>query len=92
MANTELVQVRIDPKLKKDVERIFAEIGFDMPSALRMFLKRVQREEDFPFDVRMFNDETIRAINKANRGAKKMSGHLYNDVNEMSAHILGSTK
>jgi antitoxin component of RelBE/YafQ-DinJ toxin-antitoxin module len=39
MANTELIQVRIGPKLKKDIEKIFGEIGFNTASAVRMFLK-----------------------------------------------------
>jgi DNA-damage-inducible protein J len=68
MANTELIQVRVDKKLKSDIEKIFKEIGFDTASAVRMFLKRVQREKDFPFDVRMLNDKTIKALRTTEKG------------------------
>jgi DNA-damage-inducible protein J len=81
MANTELIQVRVDKKLKGDTEKIFKAIGFDTASAVRMFLKRVQREGDFPFDVRMFNDETIKTVRATEKGRKLSK--KYNDIEKM---------
>ena len=88
MANTELIQVRIDRKLKKDIENVFQKIGFDTASAIRMFLKRVQREGDFPFDIRMLNDKTVRTINtsKNDRNLSKK----YSNIDEMMKDILGT--
>jgi DNA-damage-inducible protein J len=87
MANTELIQVRVDKKLKNDIEKIFKEIGFDTASAVRMFLKRVQREKDFPFDVRMLNDKTVKTIHSAEKG-RRLSKR-YNSVEKMMRDMLG---
>jgi DNA-damage-inducible protein J len=88
MANTELIQVRVDKRLKADTEKIFKEIGFDTASAVRTFLKRVQREGDFPFDISMFNDETIKTVREAEKG-RKLSKR-YDDVDKMMKDILGA--
>ncbi|MDR1300820.1 MAG: type II toxin-antitoxin system RelB/DinJ family antitoxin [Candidatus Nomurabacteria bacterium] len=88
MANTELIQVRVDKKLKNDTEKIFKEIGFSNASAVRTFLKRVQREGDFPFDIRMFNDETVKTIRESDKGRKLSK--KYKDVDKMMKDILGA--
>jgi DNA-damage-inducible protein J len=88
MANTELIQLRVDKELKVDTEKIFKEIGFDTASAIRTFLKRVQREGDFPFDIRMFNDETVHAVRETEKGRRLSK--KYDDISEMMKDILGA--
>ncbi len=41
MAESTFVQLRIDNNLKQDAIDVLDEIGIDMPTAIRMFLKRV---------------------------------------------------
>jgi addiction module RelB/DinJ family antitoxin len=55
---------------------------------VRMFLKWVQREGDFPFDIRMFNDETVKTIHEAERGRKLSKP--YKNINTMMKDILGA--
>ncbi len=87
MVKSEVVQARVSAELKADAERIFQEIGLDMASAIRIFLQRVQREGDFPFDLRMFNDETIKTIQRAARGRR--ISKPYSDAHSMMQDILG---
>ncbi|MDL2207226.1 type II toxin-antitoxin system RelB/DinJ family antitoxin [Desulfovibrio sp. OttesenSCG-928-M16] len=50
MATTNL-QVRIDPALKAEAEQLFADIGLDMPTAIRLFLKQAVINNGIPFSL-----------------------------------------
>ena len=51
MANTSLIQVRIDEDLKREVSAIYEELGIDIPTAIRMFLKRSTLVKGLPFEM-----------------------------------------
>ncbi len=53
MAESSFVQLRIDNNLKQDAIDVLDEIGIDMPTAIRMFLKRVVLERRIPFDTQL---------------------------------------
>ncbi len=44
MANS-LVQVRVDEQLKEEVTNIYEELGMDLSTAIRIFLKRSVQEQ-----------------------------------------------
>lgn len=52
MANT-LIQVRVDDELKKEASDIYERLGIDIPTAVRMFLKRSVQENGIPFSMRL---------------------------------------
>ena len=41
MSNT-LVQLRIEDKLKQEASELFGKLGLDLPTAIRIFLKRLR--------------------------------------------------
>ena len=43
------IQVRIDPALKAEAEQLFSDIGLDMPTAIRLFLKQSVINNGIPF-------------------------------------------
>lgn len=47
-----LVQIRVDKQLKNDAAAILDDVGLDIPTAVRMFLKTVVREKGLPLDIR----------------------------------------
>jgi DNA-damage-inducible protein J len=51
VAKTSLLQVRIDTELKQEAEKLFVEIGLDMPSAVRLFLKQSLTQKAIPFPL-----------------------------------------
>ena len=51
MANNSLIQIRIDETLKKDAELLFSDIGIDLPTAIRMFLKQAVNNDGIPFPI-----------------------------------------
>lgn len=67
---TKPYQIRIDEKLKKDSEKILAELGLDVSTAMRMFLHQVVATQSIPFKIKKnltengfteeFEDEVLR--------------------------------
>lgn len=45
------IQVRIDPALKAEAEQLFSDIGLDMPTAIRLFLKQSVINNGIPFSL-----------------------------------------
>jgi DNA-damage-inducible protein J len=66
MATT--IQVRVDEQLKSDVEKILDELGLDISTAVRMFFAKIRRVQGLPFEARLYNEETIQAIEDAMAG------------------------
>jgi DNA-damage-inducible protein J len=46
---TSVVQVRVDTALKEQAAKIFEDLGIDLSTAIRMFLKRSVLDEGIPF-------------------------------------------
>ncbi len=62
------LQVRMDRKLKEAAEEVFAEIGLDATTAVRLFYSRVARTQEIPFPLRVepeFTPEQEERILKA---------------------------
>ena len=53
MPQTALIQVRVDRDLKDELDEIFTNLGLDTSTAIRMFLKQVERRRGLPFDVKL---------------------------------------
>ena len=50
------VQLRLDEGLKKKAERVLEDLGLDMPTALRLFLKKLVKMRAIPFRVSLDED------------------------------------
>lgn len=46
-----LMQIRVDSTLKQEADKLFAELGLDTTTAMRIFLKTAVREKRLPFEV-----------------------------------------
>ena len=62
MPKTKTVTVRLDPELKEDVESIFSELGISVSQAISIFYRQVQLHHGLPFEVRVPNAATRRAL------------------------------
>ena len=69
-AKTKMIHARIEPRLKRSAEKVFAEIGVTTTEAIRIFLKQVELHKGLPFPVLIPNAKTIRAMAEANQPAK----------------------
>lgn len=61
MADQTFIQVRVDDKLKQEATDILDSMGMDMPTAIRMFLKKIVIERGLPFDTKLPSYEYIPA-------------------------------
>ena len=52
MANN-LLQLRIDEKLKQEATEIYSQLGLDLPTAIRIFLTRSVQMKGIPFSMQL---------------------------------------
>lgn len=53
------IQIRIDEKEKKEAKKIFDDLGLDMSSAIKIFLKKVSVHKGLPFLLLTENGLTL---------------------------------
>jgi DNA-damage-inducible protein J len=68
---TTMVHVRVDEKVKADAAKTLAAMGISVSDAVRMLLVRVAAEKALPFEVRVPNAATVKAMQAADRGKGK---------------------
>ena len=51
MNETTLIQIRVDEQLKAEATDVLDRLGLDLPTAVRMFLKRIVLEQGLPFST-----------------------------------------
>jgi len=91
MAQSMLIQVRVDKELKEDMDKLLNDLGLDIPTAVRMFLKQVQRRRGLPFAVSQFNPnaETIAAMEEAEKIANDPNRKRYSSFSEILDEVKG---
>jgi DNA-damage-inducible protein J len=55
---TAIVQVRVNPRIKKSAQKTFEKMGLDISSAVNLFLHQVVTTQSIPFEVRTVNGFT----------------------------------
>lgn len=68
---TAMVHVRVDEKTKRRAAKTLAGMGISVSDAVRMLLVRVAAERALPFEVKVPNATTERAMRAANKGKGK---------------------
>ncbi len=53
MSKSAMIRARIDPALKEEVERLFAQLGLSATQAIILFHQQVRLNRGLPFDVRL---------------------------------------
>ena len=59
---TQMIHARIDPNIKHKAELVFSALGINTTEAIRMFLTQVTLKQGIPFDVKIPNKETRKAM------------------------------
>lgn len=68
---TTMVHVRVDEKTKARAAEALAGMGISVSDAVRMLLVRVAAEKALPFEVKVPNATTVKAMRAADRGTGK---------------------
>ena len=62
MAKSEMIRARTEPALKHDVEKILHALGLSFSEAINLFFRQVKLQKGMPFDVKMPNKTTLKAM------------------------------
>jgi DNA-damage-inducible protein J len=68
MSKSAYITARIEPKLKARASRVLAKVGVSTTDAITMFLRQVVLRRGLPFDVRVPNSATGKAIEELEAG------------------------
>lgn len=68
MSKTAMIRARTDSQLKEKVEEIFDELGLNATAAINIFYRQVLLSHGLPFDVRIPNAVTVKAMKEAKSG------------------------
>ena len=69
--STTMVHVRVDEKTKLRASKTLAAMGISVSDAVRMLLVRVAAEKALPFEVKIPNATTVKAMRAADLGKGK---------------------
>ena len=91
MANT--LQVRIDDDLKTQATMVYDQLGLDLSTAVRMFLKKSVAVNGIPFEVKndSSRDRAMAALNMA-RSISEANGNSQMTLDEINAEIAAARK
>jgi len=90
------LNIRLDAKTKKEAQKTLGELGLDLSSGVKLFLKSVIATQSIPFDVRTKNGYTLaqeskmikeseKAISEYKAGKRKS----FSKAKEMHKMLLG---
>ncbi len=90
MATTNL-NIRTDREVKDQAEKIFAELGLNMTTAINIFLRTTIRENGIPFALKLDipNEATVAAIEEGRRIAADSSVKGYTNMDDLKAALEG---
>jgi len=62
--------IRMNRQVKQKAQKLFAELGMDMTTAINVFLRQAIYNNGFPFDIVLYtpNDTTLGAMEVAESG------------------------
>lgn len=79
MHKAAMINTRIEPKLKTQAEAILHKVGLTSAEAVRLFYMQVCLHKGLPFEVKIPNKDTIKAM----RDADKRKTHKAKSVDEL---------
>ena len=86
MAKTDNINVRIEPELKKEVEKTLNDLGMNLAEAITIYLKQIVLTDSIPFIIKKpkFSNEMLKAIEEAEEIMKNPDAYpSYNSVQEL---------
>ena len=93
-AQKALIKVPVDATLKRDADGLFAHLGFDTQTAVRIFLTRAVHSGGIPFAVSdiPYNQETLDAIEESEQLLRDPNAKTYADFSELLNEVLEEMK
>lgn len=86
MAKTSSMHIRVEPKIKEEVEAILSNLGMTSAEAINIYLRQIILNSGIPFEIKtpQFSDEMLEAIKEADEIMKNPNNYpSYNSVEEL---------
>lgn len=86
MAKTSSMHIRVEPKVKEEVEAILSNLGMTSAEAINIYLRQIILNSGIPFEIKtpQFSDEMLEAIKEADEIMKNPNDYpSYNSVEEL---------
>lgn len=68
MASDTVVRARIDSRTKEEATAALEAMGLSVSDAIRLLMMRVAEEQRLPFDVKVANPATSKAMRELDKG------------------------
>jgi DNA-damage-inducible protein J len=68
MHKSAFVRARINPELKQMAENVLDELGITPTQAVTMLYKRIIRDQEWPIELKIPNEETRRTLEETDQG------------------------
>ena len=82
---TEMVRARVSSELKHEAEVILSELGMSMSDAIRIFLSQVRLRHEFPVELKVPNQVTLKAMKEP------VTDDVYDSADDLFMDVLGSS-
>ena len=72
MSKITTLEVELPPALKREVDKILAELGMTAAQTIQLFYRHIQLNQGLPFEVRLPNKLTAKTLHdsKAGKGVR----------------------
>jgi len=91
----ELLQVRVESKVKKQAYKVLSSLGMDLSTGVRIFLNQLIIKDGIPFDVLTENgftkkqeEEMLREVAEVKTRYKKGKVKGYDNMEELKKDLL----
>lgn len=89
---TSYINARVEPKLKASAHRALKKVGITTSDAITLFLHQVVLHQGLPFEVRIPNAETLKAIQEMRNPNTRKKFPVAPTVDAMFTRILGTNR
>lgn len=92
MAKTSSMHIRVEPKVKEEVESILKTLGMTTTEAINIYLRQIILNSGIPFEIKTprFSDEMLEAIAEAEDMEKHPENYKsFNTVEEFMEDLHG---
>lgn len=83
MSKVATINARIEPKLKEQAESILHQVGLSTAEAIRIFYAQICLNKGLPFEVKIPNAKTAKAIEELEAG----KGQKYKSMKDVWTEI-----
>jgi DNA-damage-inducible protein J len=84
MAKTAVIHARVQEGIKKQAENILKALGLTTTEAVNIFLYQVIINKGLPFEVKILNEETLKALQDSKENKNINS---YNSFEELAEKL-----